>query len=285
MWKEEEVNNLVLLYDSNISLKEMSIKLNKSELSIYKKLKRMNKYNGRNLFWTKDEEVKLISMTKDKLNIIEISKELNRSIDSVRKKMNRLNIKVSTNYKHKESETINWSKLQDEYDSGKTYKDIINEFKITPQKILKAQKEGKIKFRSLKEAYQYSLISGKRKIKTKDIDKNYQDYREMCSFNFNLNDFKEEFDFTLIESFGWYKAKNNGDNPIGVSRDHKVSVKYGFENKIDPSIISHLANCQLIQQTKNSSKGTKNSISIEELIKDIEKWNNKYPNFKNLTQR
>ena len=140
MWKEEEVNNLVLLYDSNISLKEMSIKLNKSELSIYKKLKRMNKYNGRNLFWTKDEEVKLISMTEDKLNIIEISKELNRSIDSVRKKMNRLNIKVSTNYKHKESETINWIKLQDEYDSGKTYKDIINEFKITPQKILKAQK-------------------------------------------------------------------------------------------------------------------------------------------------
>ena len=107
----------------------------------------------------------------------------------------------------------------------------------------------------------------------------------MCSFNFNLNDFKEEFDFTLIESFGWYKAKNNGDNPIGVSRDHKVSVKYGFENKIDPSIISHPANCQLIQQTKNSSKGTKNSISIEELIKDIEKWNNKYPNIKNLTQR
>lgn len=30
---------------------------------------------------------------------------------------------------------------------------------------------------------------------------------------------------------------------------------------------------------------TKNSISIEELIKDIEKWNNKYPNFRNLTQR
>ena len=278
MWKEEEVNNLVLLYDSNISLKEMSIKLNKSELSIYKKLKRMNKFHGRNLVWTKDEEIKLKSMTEHKLNIIEISKQLNRSIDSVRKKMNRLNIK--TNY-IKEIEPINWTIIQDEYNSGKTYKDIITEFKITPQKILKAQKEGKIKFRSLKEAYQYSLISGKRKIKTKDIDKNFKDYRKMCSFIFNLNDFKEEFDFTLIESFGWYKAKNNGDNPIGVSRDHKVSVKYGFENKIDPSIISHPANCQLIQQSKNSSKGTKNSISIEELIKDIEKWNNKYQNFMN----
>lgn len=283
MWKEEEVNNLVLLYESNIPLKEISIKLNKSELSIYKKLKRMNKYNGRNLFWTKDEETKLIGMVEDKLGIVEISKDLNRSIDSVRKKINRLNIKVSANYTHKESDDINWTIIQEQYDSGKTYKDIIIEFKITPQKILKAQKEGKIKFRTLKEAYKYSLISGKRKIKAKDINKNYKDYREMCSFNFNLNDFKEEFNFTLIESFGWYKAKNNGDNPDGVSRDHKVSVKYGFENKINPSIISHPANCQLIRQSENSSKGTKNSISIEELIKDIERWNNKYPDFDNPT--
>lgn len=65
-----------------------------------------------------------------------------------------------------------------------------------------------------------------------------------------------------------------------------IQFRYNqFQTYHLPSIISHPANCQLIQQTKNSSKGTKNSISIEELIKDIENWNNKYPNFRNLTQR
>jgi hypothetical protein len=101
-------------------------------------------------------------------------------------------------------------------------------------------------------------------------------YRTDCAFKFNLADYPDEFDFTLIESYGWYKAKNKGDNLNGVSRDHMISVKYGFENGIDPKIISHPANCRLIRHNDNVSKGKKNYISLEELHKRIEEWNLKY---------
>jgi hypothetical protein len=279
MWKKEQVNQLVELYDSNISLSEISIILDKSEISIYKKLKRINKFNGRNSFWTKDEESKLKKLIEDGIYISEISKEMNRTKYSIEKKIKRLGLLCNneTYKKTKKKENfIDWIKIQELYNSGKTYKDIIKDFNLTPQKIQKAQKEGNLILRDQKEAYQQSIKSGKRKIKTKDIENNYRDYRELCSFKFNLDDFKEEFDFGIIEKYGWYKAKNNGDNPNGVSRDHKVSVKYGFENKINPEVISHPANCQLMQQFKNSKKGRKISISIDELMNDINIWNEKY---------
>lgn len=101
-------------------------------------------------------------------------------------------------------------------------------------------------------------------------------YRQRCSFDFSLNDYPEEFDFNLIENYGWYKAKNHGDNLNGVSRDHKVSVRYGFENKIPPEIIKHPANCTLLIHNENVSKGKDCSITIEELYAEIEVWNKKY---------
>lgn len=103
-----------------------------------------------------------------------------------------------------------------------------------------------------------------------------EQYRSDCQFKFSLNEFPEEFDFDLINKYGWYKAKNHGDNLYGVSRDHMVSVLYGFEHDIDPSIISHPANCQLLIHSKNSSKGYKCSITYDELLKRIEQWDKKY---------
>ena len=103
-----------------------------------------------------------------------------------------------------------------------------------------------------------------------------EQYREDCSFKFALSDFPEEFDFSLIEEHGWYKAKNHGDNLYGVSRDHMVSVLYGFEHNIDPSIISHPANCQLLVHSDNARKKDGCSITYEELLERIEKWNKKY---------
>lgn len=101
-------------------------------------------------------------------------------------------------------------------------------------------------------------------------------YRTECSFNFSLNDFPNEFDFSLIEQFGWYKPKNHGNNLNGVSRDHMVSVKFGFDNKINPAIIAHPANCRLLRHNDNVSKNHKNSITLDELMIKIEEWNRKY---------
>lgn len=102
-------------------------------------------------------------------------------------------------------------------------------------------------------------------------------YRKDCAFNFNLADYPEEFDFTLIEQFGWYKPKNKGNNLSGVSRDHLVSVRYGFDNNLPPEHLAHPANCALMQHGDNVSKGIKNSISYEDLLKRIDIWNSKYP--------
>jgi hypothetical protein len=101
-------------------------------------------------------------------------------------------------------------------------------------------------------------------------------YRMKCAFNFALNDFPDEFDFSLIEKHGWYRAKNRGDNLNGVSRDHIVSVKFGFEKNISPDIIKHPANCQLLIHGENISKGHKCNLTIDQLMVKIQEWNHKH---------
>lgn len=101
-------------------------------------------------------------------------------------------------------------------------------------------------------------------------------YRNECKFKFCLKLFPDEFDFEIIKKYGMYSAKNRGNNLNGVSRDHMVSVKYGFKNNIDPKIIAHPANCKLILQEENFKKRDDCSITIEELLVRIENWNRKY---------
>lgn len=120
--------------------------------------------------------------------------------------------------------------------------------------------------------------SRRNRYKTTDVKKAY---KKLCAFNFTLNMYPEEFDFNLIEQYGWYKAKNHGNNPNGVSRDHIYSIEEGYKNLIDPYIISHPANCMLIQQRKNASKHIKSNISIERLIEKIKQWNEKYGVYEN----
>ena len=104
----------------------------------------------------------------------------------------------------------------------------------------------------------------------------FTNYRADCAFKFNLSDYPDEFNFSLIEQHGWYKASNRGNNLTGISRDHIVSVRHGFDNNIDSSLISHPANCQLLQQGINASKGKKCGLTFEELLVSISDWNNKY---------
>ena len=101
-------------------------------------------------------------------------------------------------------------------------------------------------------------------------------YRMDCKFNFNLADYKNEFDFSLVEQYGWYSPSNKKNNLGGVSRDHMFSVKDGFEMKIDPKILSHPANCQLLIHSKNVSKHRNSSITLEELLTKIEEFDKKY---------
>ncbi len=107
----------------------------------------------------------------------------------------------------------------------------------------------------------------------------YKRYKLDCKFDFNLANYIDEFNFKLVEKYGWYKAKNNGDNLNGVSRDHMYSVYEGFKNDINSRLISHPGNCELMKHEFNFKKFTGCSITIKELKQKIKKWENKHGYF------
>lgn len=115
----------------------------------------------------------------------------------------------------------------------------------------------------------------RKKHKRKDMDE-FKKYKSDAKFNFNLSDYPEEFDFNLIKEYGWYKPSNKGNNLNGISRDHMLSVKEGFDLGVDPIIISHPANCKLMIHSQNISKNKKSTINLEELIDRIQIWEDKY---------
>ncbi len=121
----------------------------------------------------------------------------------------------------------------------------------------------------------FCSFSCKKEYERKNMDP-FRKYRLDCNFNFNLANYPEEFDFTLIETYGWYSPSNKKNNLGGVSRDHIFSVREGFELNIDPKLISHPANCQLLIHSKNISKHKKSSITLEELLDRIKIFNQKY---------
>lgn len=89
----------------------------------------------------------------------------------------------------------------------------------------------------------FCSISCKKNFQRRNMTE-FQKYKRDCLFKFNLADYEDEFDFSLIEKYGWYKATNNGNNLDGISRDHMYSIRDGFDNNIDPKLISHPANCK-----------------------------------------
>lgn len=97
-------------------------------------------------------------------------------------------------------------------------------------------------------------------------------YRQRCKFKFNVYEFPSKFDLTIIDELGWYSPSNKKNNLDGVSRDHMLSVSEGYSLGIDPEIISHPANCEIIPHRKNQKKRHKSSMSLEELIEKIKNW-------------
>lgn len=100
-------------------------------------------------------------------------------------------------------------------------------------------------------------------------------YHEDAEFKFWIYDFPEEFDLLLIEKHGWYStsgSRNGIKNIDGVSRDHMFSVSEGFRLGIDPIILAHPANCQLMRHHNNQTKHRKCSITMEELYEKIRLW-------------
>ena len=170
-----------------------------------------------------------------------------------------------------------WQEIQRCYDDGMSLRDLREKFRISFKTFQKAKNLNLFSPRDLSSAMKINLLKNPRDysaVRNKRSD--FANYRADCAFKFNLSDFPEEFDFTLIESYGWYKPKNRGDNLNGISRDHAVSVKYGFDHNLPAVHLGHPANCVLMRHGDNVSKYSKNSMSYEELLNRIDAWDKKY---------
>lgn len=170
-----------------------------------------------------------------------------------------------------------WEQIQSDYDSGLSTRDLCKKYVMSGKTIAKARTLKLFTSRSLSEAGKVTQMMKPRDYsEVRKHRSSLVNYRADCSFKFNLADYPDEFDFTLIESYGWYKPKNRGNNLTGVSRDHAVSVRYGFDNNLPAEHLAHPANCVLMQHGKNVSKGKNITMSYEELLKRIAAWDKKY---------
>jgi hypothetical protein len=105
----------------------------------------------------------------------------------------------------------------------------------------------------------------------KEHFKNFSIYRNRSSFKkIKEQEISKIINYKCFLDCGVFHSTIN---PNGVVKDHMVSVKYGFDNNIDPNIIRHPANCAFISQHENSKKNSKNSISLEILLERTKTWN------------
>ncbi len=110
--------------------------------------------------------------------------------------------------------------------------------------------------------------------KSRDSKSDRDKYVYLCRFQFGISDYPELFDGDIIRKYGWYKCDGKNNNINGVSRDHKISISYGFENNILPYYISHPMNCDLMRHNLNQRKRQKCSITLDELLGFINKPTN-----------
>ena len=220
--------------------------------------------------WSKDDINKAINMINEGKNFIEIGFALNKSQISVNNKLHRLGYKSGYKPEHQKGKTkydnYNWNVIQLEYDNGLSYHEILVKFKIGTYAIIWAKKNNLLKLRTKSEGLKLAWEKGKFGQSEKE---GLERYRQLCEFKFNLSDYPEYFNCELIKINGWYKAKNRGDVPNGINRDHMYSIKDGFINNVDPLIMSHPANCQLITHNENIKKKNKSSVTLNELIERI----------------
>ena len=76
-----------------------------------------------------------------------------------------------------------------------------------------------------------------------------------------------------INKFPNYANEKYSPYKNSITRDHRVSRLYGFKHGIDPYLISHPANCELMLSSDNINKSDKCSISVSQLIDEVEYWN------------
>lgn len=98
-------------------------------------------------------------------------------------------------------------------------------------------------------------------------------YRLACRFKVSPKSHPSLYNDRLIARYGWYAPTNKSSIPnlTGVCWDHLYRVSDGYANNVDPKILSHPANAELVPWTENKLR-TKSMITIETLKRRIQQW-------------
>jgi hypothetical protein len=295
-WTKEEVSLLDKLLFDGLTYEEIGVKLNRSHRSIKEKCNRLglsfnetqkiikyekieclecgNEFKGlknynrkfcsKSCSITFNNKNRIINYEKTKKsNCIECGKEIEINLRASSKKC-----KCDECNKERKRKYDKERRKSNKKECNKKECNKIGKIK----RRRKFNKEKKKKIRICKKCNQNELKPRKQYCDQCSYDY-YHIYRPKCVFKFSLDEYPDKFDFDLIKEHGWYSPTNKNNNLTGVSRDHIYSVKEGFENGINPKIISHPANCQLLIHTDNSSKNKSSDITIQELLQKIKEWN------------
>jgi hypothetical protein len=104
-------------------------------------------------------------------------------------------------------------------------------------------------------------------------------YYSMAKFSFSVYDYPDLFDLKSLTINGWYSCGGRTiaeENKNGMTRDHKISIRYGMKKNLHPFLLSHPVNCQLLLARDNSSKSAKCSMTIDDLIEQILNFNGEF---------
>lgn len=99
----------------------------------------------------------------------------------------------------------------------------------------------------------------------------WQKYKEQTRFSFKKELLPYVKGYELTNTYKWFNPYYPKVN--GLTKDHRVSCRYGYEHNIDPYLISHPANCEIMLRNDNSSKYSNCSLTVEQLIENVEWWN------------
>lgn len=85
--------------------------------------------------------------------------------------------------------------------------------------------------------------------------------------SYTLSNFKDE-----VERLPNYHLRGNMGVDGAYNIDHRVSIKYGYDNNIPYQIIGHIENLEMIPWEENTTKRESNSIDITELLTLIKEY-------------
>ena len=95
-----------------------------------------------------------------------------------------------------------------------------------------------------------------------------QFYRDKARFVFSKDQYPHLIDIKMLQKYGWF---HNG-NQQGMVFDHLYRVIDGFLNNVDPKIISHPANAELVTGPENRRRQKQSTITLDELYERISNW-------------